>query len=54
MALLRAIFYERQRNVSRETTVFILRFRKNDSDLSTQARPYRLAGSALPSEFGGS
>ncbi|MDU7216640.1 MAG: hypothetical protein E6293_03985 [Dialister sp.] len=28
--------------------------RKNDSDLCTQTCPYRLAGSALPSEFGGS
>ena len=29
-------------------------FAKNDFDLSTQARPYRLTSSALPSEFGGS
>ncbi|MFR3115599.1 MAG: hypothetical protein ACLTC6_06870 [Dialister sp.] len=28
--------------------------RKNDSDLCTQTCPYRLAGSALPSAFGGS
>ena len=28
--------------------------RKKDSDVCTQACPYRLAGSALPSEFGGS
>jgi len=27
---------------------------KNDFDLCTQTCPYRLAGSALPSEFGGS
>ena len=28
--------------------------RKNDSNLCTPTRPYRLAGSALPSVFGGS
>ena len=27
---------------------------KNDSNLCTPTCPYRLAGSALPSEFGGS